>query len=126
MTERKETGVFYFMKTKIKPIMPSLKEKKRYVSYRIISDKQMNENIVNNGVKSYVMKFLGELSYARAGIIFLGQNENSGIIRTSHNYVDEVKSALALIESIDNNPVNVFSTNVSGALNKAKSKMEVN
>lgn len=114
------------MKTKIKPIMPCLKEKKRYISYRVVSEKAINEKIARAAINSYMLKFLGELGYSKAGIIFLGHGVSSGIIKASNRYVDEVKAALALIDNIDKIPVNVCSTAVSGILNKTRQKMEVN
>jgi len=110
----------------IKPILPSLREKKRYITYKVSSDKRINEDRLKTAINSYIMRFLGELSYARAGIIFLDNNSKNGIIRTTNNYVNELKAALALIDNIENNPVAIDSVCVSGLLNKARSKMEVN
>lgn len=112
------------MKNRIKPIMPSLREKKRYISYKIVSEKSLNDKLVRTALNSYVIKFLGELLYSRAGIIFLDSKNNAGIIKSSNNYVNEVKAALSLIDNIDYAKVNVFTTTVSGVLNKARTKME--
>ncbi len=109
------------MKGKIR-LLPSLKEKKRYISYKILSDKKINAKTAKNAVNSYLVKFLGELDYGKAGIMIVEQNDDFGIIKTGHMHVNEVKTALALINEIDNNIVNVRSTYVSGVLNKARKR----
>ena len=110
---------------KIKPILPSLREKKRYIAYKVKANKPIDNSTLRNAVNSYMLKFLGELSYAKAGIILLDCKNNKGIIKTSNNYVNEVKASLALIDSIENNVVAFRSICVSGSLSKAVSKMEV-
>src|SRR3989344_5596578 len=91
-------------------LLPSLREKKRYIAYKILSEKAINERTAKTAVCSYVMKFLGELNYSKAGIMLVEQKNNYGIIKTGHMHVNEVKTALALINEIDNNIVNVRST----------------
>src|SRR3989344_5333961 len=109
------------MKGKIR-LLPSLKEKKRYVAYKINAEKRINERTARNAICSYLEKFLGELNYGKAGIMLVEQKNDHGIIKTGHLHVNEVKTALALINEIDNNVVNVRSTYVSGVLNKARKR----
>ena len=45
-----------------------------------------------------------------------------GIIKVNHKHVDELKSALTLIEKINNKKVIVKSLGVSGILNKAEQR----
>ena len=86
---------------KIKPLLPSLREKPRYIKYK--TEKMLSKDCIYNGIK----QFLGELGMAKAGVKMMDNN----IIRTNSKYVDEVKSALLLIKGLN-------ITNVSGLLNK--------
>lgn len=88
---------------KIKPILPSLREKPRYIKYKL--DKEISKNEVYEGIK----QFLGELGVARAGVKVMENN----IVRTNSKHMDEVKSALILIKGL-----NIIK--VSGLLNKTK------
>ncbi len=88
---------------KIKPILPSLREKPRYIVYKT-SNKETNRDIYSS-----IKQFLGELGMARAGVQVMDNN----IVRTNSKYMDEVKSALLLIKGL-----NIL--RVSGLLNKAK------
>lgn len=68
-----------------------------------------------------MLQFLGELGYGKAGIMVLDLwDENRGIIRTNTKSVDQVKTALTMIEKIGNQKAIVKTIGVSGMLNKAK------
>ena len=108
---------------KIKTILPTLKEKKRYLVYGVISDKKINFDDAKEAVNKAILQFLGELGYAKAGIIILSEwKKNKGILRINHKEVDKVKTALCLIEKINNEAVIVRTIGVSGILKKAREK----
>ena len=108
------------MVNKIKPLLPSLREKKRYLVYEIISDKKTNLNMVLSEIKRKVMNFMGELGYSKAGIMFLDKsNENKGIIKVSSKCLDYLKTSLILIKDLNNQNVIIRTVGVSGMLNKA-------
>ena len=111
--------------TKLKPILPSLREKKRYLVFEIISKEKIRDfNIVSNAIHHHILQFLGQFGAAKAGIIVLGNKWNPeiqrGIIKIGHKHIDEVKASLALAGSIDNKEVIFRSLGVSGILRKAE------
>ena len=115
------------VKTKLKPVLPSLREKKRYFVFEVISKEKINDaNKISNAVWHYSLQFLGQLGAAKAGIIVLNNKWDSklqrGIIKVSHKHVDAVKAALAFADKIDNNDVIFRSLGVSGILRKAENK----
>ncbi len=65
-----------------------------------------------------IKNFLGDLLMSKAGIIFLNSKNNIGIIRVNNKYVDEVKTALALINNYMDNDIKVETVRVSGVINK--------
>ena len=107
----------------IKPILPSLREKKRYIVYEIKSEKTLKFGEVKQELEKKMVQFLGELGYGKAGVMVMDNWENNkGIIKTNTKYVDEVKTAIALTEKVGNQKVIVRSVGVSGILKKAKNK----
>ncbi len=108
----------------MKPLLPSLKEKKRYVVFEIISDKKIAQKDLEKGIQENVTKFLGELGIAKSGFILLkdATKGNKGIIRTNVKYQDEMKMALSLIKTMGKEKAIVNVIGVSGILNKAKKK----
>ena len=109
---------------KLKPILPSLKEKKRYLSFEILSDSSFSVDEVGKAVNDSILSFLGTLEAGKASVMFLADkySNNSGVIRANHKFVDKVRSALILIKKIDNKDV-IFRTRVvSGTLKRVISK----
>ena len=109
---------------KLKPILPSLKEKKRYLSFEILSENSFSADEVEKAATDSCLTFLGTLEAGKASLMFLNDkySNNSGVIKTNHRYFDKVRTALALINNIDNKDVIIRTRVVSGTLKKAISK----
>ena len=101
---------------KIKILLSSLRERKRYIDYRV----KGASNIEKEYLYSMIKRFIGELGMGRAGVRILKNDETKGIIRVNHNYVDEVKTALALINNYNDKEIKVECVRVSGVLKKLK------
>jgi len=108
----------------MKPLLPSLKERKRYILFEVYSKSRVEKENVRKQVTKACLQFLGELGMAKTGIQFLPETYNKktgrGIIRVGHRYVDEVKSALALITHVGNQEVSFNTLKVSGVIDKVK------
>lgn len=114
---------------KLKPILPSLKERKRYLSFEIISEDNLSVDEVDRAVSDQILNFLGTLDAGKAGVVFLRDKykNNKGIIKAGHKHVDKVRTALALTKKINNKEIIIKTNIVSGILKKAisKSRLEV-
>lgn len=108
----------------VKPLRPSLKERKRYVVYEIYSEQPLGTQEIVQTIEQKLHEFLGVLGMAKAGVMILAKDivGNKGIIRVGHKYVDDVKMALSLITTIDNTKVIVTPRGVSGILKKARER----
>jgi len=114
------------VKTKLKAILPSLREKKRYLVFEAISASKITDlSMVSDAIYDCVLKFLGCLGAAKAGIMVLGNKWDAhlqrGIIKVSHKHVDALKASLVFIDKIGSNDVIFRSLGVSGILRKAES-----
>ncbi|MBI4141608.1 ribonuclease P protein component 2 [Candidatus Woesearchaeota archaeon] len=107
----------------IKPLLPALREKKRYVAFEVLLSKRNSFQEVSKALSSAFLFFLGELELAKAGIIMIANtfnvNAQKGVIRVNNKYVDHVKAALTFVKFVNQEPVIVRSLIVSGVLNKA-------
>jgi len=100
----------------MKTLLPSLKEKKRYLAFDVISDSKISNSEINKVVRKRTLAFMGELNYGKAGVKFVSDR----IIKVNNKFVDHLKSSLMLINEIDSKKV-IFKTNkVSGILRKLK------
>ncbi len=109
---------------KIKPLSPSLREKKRYLAFEIISKAKINSyNPVKDAIKAALGETLGVIGMAKAGAILLDDAWNStkqrGLIRINHKYVNDIKFALMKIKKIKNQDIIFRSLGVSGIIKKA-------
>lgn len=118
-------------KTKLKPILPSLREKKRYLVFEVISAQKVEDfKLVWNAIKNSCLRFVGELGFAKAGMVPLENKWNPklqrGIIKISHRHVDTVKASLMFADKIEGKEVIVRSIGISGILNKAEKNYLIN
>ncbi|GIU69894.1 MAG: hypothetical protein KatS3mg002_1130 [Candidatus Woesearchaeota archaeon] len=108
---------------KQKTLLPTLKERQRYVVYELKADKKINH--VWDKIIEECNNLLGVFEAGKAGIMNVVYNEknNKGIIRVNNKYVDKIKVCLGMIISIENINVNINCIYVSGMINKAKDKI---
>lgn len=79
--------------------------------------------MVKENINKAMLRFLGELETAKAGVqIMPDWKKMRGILRVNNKYTDKVRSSLMLIDNINNNKVMIHTRGVSGILNKARNK----
>ena len=109
--------------TKQKPLLPTLKEKKRYLAIEIISDKKVDDfSKVKRAIFDAIISFVGELGLSRMGLIFLTNKWNKdsqrAIVRVERSSLDEFRASLCLLKEIDGVPVIIKGLKASGMINK--------
>ena len=107
---------------KIKPLQPTLREKKRYIVYKITSEEDISMYAAQKSILDQIHALLGVFQAAKAGIMPLKFDENTkkGIFRVNNTAVNLVRSSFVLIKNINNVPACVETVGVSGILKKAK------
>ncbi len=106
------------IKKKLKPLIPSLRERKRYVVFKIVSNRRIKDfSLVSRAIWRYSASLIGTLGQAKAGIWVLEDKLNpekqTGMVRVNHKHVNELKASLALIDRIGEEPVIVKSLSTS-------------
>ncbi|MFH1053334.1 MAG: Rpp14/Pop5 family protein [Candidatus Woesearchaeota archaeon] len=114
-------------KSRLKPLLPSLREKKRYLAFEIISKKPINDfKIVSQSLWSSFLEYLGKFGVSKAGLWILPDKYDAknqrGLIRVNNKEVDSLKSALIMIKEIQGQDVIIRSVGVSGILKKAENR----
>lgn len=109
-------------------LLPSLKQKKRYVLFEIISEKEKKFSLeeVQEEINSTLKSFWGELGLSRAAPLFIKEKfdfeKQRFLIKVNHKYPEELKAALTLNKKIKNTPVIIKSITTSGTIKKAVSR----
>ena len=104
--------------------LPSMRESKRYVFFRIHSERKLDYEIVKNAVMNSLLNWMGSEKFAKAKPWFIKNlwKPNNGILQCSHKSVDDVKVGLALIHQIGDSKVIFQTLRVSGTLKSGKKK----
>jgi ribonuclease P/MRP protein subunit POP5 len=112
---------------KIKPLLPTLKEKRRYLAFKLVSEQKLPDfREVKDQIISQALNFMGKFNYSKAGIQVLEDCYDSGlqrgIVRIDTKHVDEFKSSLLFLTKINNQDVIFQTIGLSGILKKAKER----
>jgi len=104
-----------------KSLLPSLREKKRYIAFEITGAKK-NPSSVARVIEKSLRSLVGDQGMGRTGYYFVNDTftGNKGTFKVSNTAVDSSRAALSLITEVDNEQVIVRSLGVSGILKKAK------
>ena len=112
---------------RMKPLLSSLREKKRYVVFQSVSLESIPFKDISKSIKEHFLSLVGIKGYAKAGIIILperwNKSKNMGIIKVNHTSLSDLKMALASIKSVNGEKAIMQSIGVSGILNKTKKFM---
>ena len=107
---------------KLKGLLPSLRERKRYIVFEVISKKSIQLQDLSKSIYKSLLQLFGETGAAKTGMLFIKDKykNNKGIIRTNHKQVNKVKSALSMIQDINHIPVILRTKGTSGILKKTQ------
>jgi RNase P/RNase MRP subunit POP5 len=122
-------------KFKQKVLLPTLKEKQRYMVYKLMPPNMSKDSrefgndfgIFHNDILLQCNNMLGIFDGGKAGLMSVKYDAESmtGIIRVNNKYVDKLKVCLGLIRETNGRPATVDCIYVSGMLNKAVDMMKV-
>jgi ribonuclease P/MRP protein subunit POP5 len=104
------------------PVKPTMRDKRRYVSFKVEAEGASSEREAGDALKSAVLAFLGELGYAKANPkpILFDPNTGFGIIRCAATETEFIRSSLALISKIGGKKAAVRLLSNSGSIKKLK------
>ena len=107
-------------------LSPSLREKRRYIAFKIHCAKTLQELEVNGAIYQSVLNLLGELGMAESSVFILRgiytPDKKIGLIRCSHTAVEHVRAALALASRVGEEPIMIEVLGISGTIKAARRK----
>ena len=107
-------------KTKIKPLSPTLRERKRYLAFEVISEKSLDQKSISKAIMQNTQEFIGTLGASKAGLKFMKFNDQRGLIKVTHRNLDKLRASLSIISQIEGQDVIVQTLGASGTLKKAE------
>lgn len=109
-----------------KILPPTLRDRKRYLAYQVVSDSKLDFSEINNAIWYSVMNFMGEKGASDADIWIIRnsyeEGRKIGLVKCSHTSVEDVRTALALVQKIGENRLIIRVLGISGTMKAAKKK----
>jgi ribonuclease P/MRP protein subunit POP5 len=106
-----------------KPLLPTLRSKKRYVVYETMSESEFLHRDVHLAIEESFKRCFGIFEHSKAGIVDCMYMKNKGILKINHNYVDKLRMSMAMITRIGQKELILRTVKISGILKKAKSSL---
>lgn len=113
------------MREEMKSLQPTLKEKKRYITFEIVPISTYNQRSTLQKVVEKLNDLLGLHSAAKAGVMPVTYKNMKGIIKVSNMFVDEVKALIGFISTLGTDNVIVKTISTNGTVKKAKKHIKV-
>lgn len=111
-------------KLSLKPLKPTLRGKKRYVAFKLFSEKSFDERSVERAVFRVFLELFGSIGVAKQNLrlIRFNNGSNLGILRCSLPCLNEAKTGLLFLKEINGVSVSAKIVSVSGSIKKLKQK----
>lgn len=114
------------MRDKTKTLPSSYREKKRYVTFEVVSEDTLELEDLIKGVWRAVINNLGVLGVARTNFHFFTElyeeDRQRFVVRCMPKDVELIRFSLALVTEINERPVCLRSVGVSGTMKASKKK----
>ena len=114
---KKKEGV---VDEKLKVLSPTLRDKKRFLRFRIEGDRKFSFSEISAGVVEELLLFMGVFDFGKNGVWILREHfsyeKQEIVIRCSLGGVEKLRGAMALIKSIGGENVALKLVCVSGTL----------
>jgi RNase P/RNase MRP subunit POP5 len=96
--------------------------RKRYISFEIISDSEIRENLIEKAILDEIKGLFGTvgLSEAYPKLLIEFSKDTKHVLQIDHRYVQKAKLAMAMIKEINKKPLIIKSIKVYGTLKKIK------
>ena len=101
-------------------LQPSMREKIRYVAFKVDAEQHFDVQEVQDALKSLLIRFVGEQRFATLHFSLIANRwkDNTGIARIHRKHVDVLRAAFCLLRTITKKSVLTHSIRVSGMINK--------
>ncbi|HLC86568.1 MAG TPA: Rpp14/Pop5 family protein [Candidatus Nanoarchaeia archaeon] len=107
---------------KQKLLKPSLREKKRYLVYEVISEGNIEYKKLKEEVTEKFREYFGNFTLSKANLNFLEFQKNRGVIKLNNKYLDHLRASFCFVRKINKEDILLRSLGASGMINKSRSK----
>lgn len=109
---------------KLKILSPTLREKERYISFKVLSEESIEYSDLESSIWSTLLEFYGELGVSQMSLWLMknlwDQNEQIAVIRCNNKSVEKVIAGLGFVSRIGESRINFKILKVSGTIKSLK------
>jgi ribonuclease P/MRP protein subunit POP5 len=106
----------------LKRLLPSLRAKKRYLAFELISEGPVSRSDLVKEVMYSASSLLGDVTTGECDIKVLGFEGCTGIIQCSHTKVKETRASLATLTRVNGKRAILHVLGTSGTVKRATEK----
>jgi len=106
----------------LKRLLPSLRAKKRYLAFELISEGPVSRGDLVKEVMSSASSLLGDVTTSECDIKVLGFEDWKGIIQCSHTKVKETRASLTTLTRVNGKRATLHVLGASGTVKRATEK----
>ena len=110
----------------LNPLPPTLRERKRYVVFEIISENPKKLQEVRMAIWNSILNFLGENEASKMNLWLISSLFNYDLqkaaIRVNHDMVGKLRAALTLVKEINGERTTLSVIGVAGTMEGVKKK----
>jgi len=105
----------------IKAVKNSRKLRKRYMIFEVISDKDIDKNLLEDSIRNSFNSMFGKVHLARASLTipYYDSKLRIGVLKFTHVYKYKVLTTLGIVRSVGNAKVLLVPIRTTGTLKKA-------
>ena len=108
----------------MKILPPTLREKKRYIKFEVISEAKIKYSDLEAAVWNVMLDFHGELGFSQISLWLMkdlwDEKRNIGVVSCTHKSVSQVIACLGLIRRLGDVRVIIRPLKVSGTIKSLK------
>lgn len=106
----------------MKRLLPSLRAKKRYLAFELISEAPVSRSELVKEVMFSASSLLGDVTTSECELKVLGFEDWKGIIQCSHKKVKETRASLATLTRVNGKRATLHVLGTSGTVKRATEK----
>ncbi|MEM7819065.1 MAG: Rpp14/Pop5 family protein, partial [Candidatus Aenigmatarchaeota archaeon] len=108
------------LKKKLKTLIPTLRERERYIAFQVISENPINYIDLEKNLWDVMEEFLGEYGLSKTSLWLIKNLYNpksqTGVIRCNHKSLTQVLACLGLISRVGESRVVFKILKISGTI----------
>ncbi|MHC1582492.1 MAG: Rpp14/Pop5 family protein [Candidatus Syntropharchaeia archaeon] len=108
----------------MKGLRPSLRERKRYIGFEVISEKEIEKKELIREIFTSATSLYGDKGVSECSPWLISFDGKRGILRCSHRMTDEARNVLASIDRINGGPVGIRVLTISGTIKGVRKKIK--